>query len=34
MNFSADQLAPLTLFFALAISAWNIVLAGWMGRPT
>lgn len=30
MSLAADQLAPLTLFFALAILAWNVVLAGWM----
>lgn len=30
MSIAADQLAPLTLFFALAILAWDIVLAGWM----
>lgn len=30
MTLSVEQLAPLTLFFALAILSWDIVLAGWM----
>lgn len=30
MNIAVDQLAPLTLFFALAILAWDVVIAGWM----
>lgn len=30
MTVTVEQLAPLTLFFVLAILSWDIVLAGWM----